>query len=105
MTKTRIEISTWGRIPEYMRAALEGYALRDDGFESSYEAVARSICRRTGLVWCGGPRSEGSACGGGRVTSHHYAGTLGSRCYGGGWTPEAEVWFSIEAEEEEEVYE
>ncbi len=98
----KIEFSVWGRMPEHVRESM-GFkenirlaAMQRPG-ESRLEAVARSIERRTGLVWCGGPRSDGSAVERGRVTAHHYAGTLGSPCDGGGWTPRAELWFSIPA--------
>lgn len=69
-----------------------GYAVQQP-YESASEAVARSIARRTGLVWCGGPRSDGIADGG--AGDAHFVGTLGSPAHGGGWTPRMEVWFSI----------
>lgn len=63
--------------------------------------VTTSLERRTGLVICGGPRSEGVALNAGKPSARHYACTLGSPCRGGGWTPRAEVWWSEPIGEEE----
>ncbi len=81
-------------MPGWVDDALSGYAIRRD-HETNADAVERSIARRTGLEWCGGPRSDGLAVHGDVVTAAHYAGTLGRPCFGGGWSPVADVWFSV----------
>lgn len=91
----RIEIQAWGRGRGI--DALDGYAMRHE-YESPNEAVARSIARRTGLQWCGGPRSDGCVLDRGEAQAYHFSGTLGEPCPGGGWTPRVDVWFAIGAE-------
>lgn len=82
-------MQTWGKL------GLGEIRVRIQNWQYSEEAVAASISRRLGLVWCGGPRNEGTALNRGRPESHHYAGTLGKPCRGGGYTPKGEIWFAI----------
>ena len=89
---TTIRVRTWGRL------GIGTIAVRVADGEAVADAVARSITRRTGLAWCGGPRSDGTALDdSGRPASYHWCGTLGRPCAGGGWTPEGAVWFAIPA--------
>lgn len=85
----RVHFQSWGT-----GAPGDGYAIERDA-EGAVRAVVRSLERRTGLSVCAGPRSEGTALEQGEPSENHYAVTLGRPCRGGGWTPEAEVWFSI----------
>mgnify|MGYP005817141579 CR=1 FL=1 len=101
----RIEIDAWGKGYWGSGQVADGYALQrqdSDGcwLESRSDAVARSIARRTGLVWCCGPRSDGTSLWEGQPDAHHYVGTLGRRCSGGGFTPMTEVYFSVPVLEE-----
>ena len=94
----RVYFNAWGAKIGELRLA--EYAMRRPG-ESPSEAVARSIARTTGLAWCGRVRSEGYGLTRGVVDSAHYAGTVGEPCSGGGWTPVAEIWFSIPITDDE----
>ncbi len=86
----KVSFQSWGSA-----APGNGYILLDiEGHESVSDVIARSIERRTGLQWCGGPRSDGRAVSAGETESYHFTGTLGRPCPGGGWTPEGECWFS-----------
>ena len=93
------------RIPIHVTASrgvdtslLDGYAICTDGDELG--AVSRSIERRLGLQWCGGPRHDGFSVECGVKTQAIYVGTLGTPCKrsGGGWNPEGEIWFAIEVD-------
>ena len=88
--KHRIDFQSWGRA-----APGDGYVLYDaDRHLSIAEAIASSIERRTGLVWCGGPRSDGQSFGSEPVALH-FTGTLGRPCPGGGYTPQGDCWYSF----------
>lgn len=88
----RVYFQTWGsKSPK----SLNGYAVQQS-CESAIDAVTRSIERRTGYYFGGGPRLEG------RDDSQHtlmaagptaaiYSGTL---CYGQGAVA-YQIWFSI----------
>ena len=91
----RIKISVWGKGTKNLRLA--NYAVAQDG-EARIDAVARSVERTTGLVVCGGPARDGREVEGGRTVAHHYHMTLGTRCRGGGYSPEVELWVSIPVE-------
>ena len=93
----RVNFQAWGRKVNDLR--LPAYAMRHE-YESRADAVVRAICRSTRLWVCAGPRSEGSALEKGKVTAHLFAMTLGTPCRGGGYSPVAEVWFSLPAEVE-----
>lgn len=95
--KILVPFQTWGRGPG---SNVEGSVrLEPTGYsDDTAEAIARRLERETGLRVCAGPRSEGSSLDGkARLESHHYAITLGYPVSGGGYSPEAEVWFSFAA--------
>ena len=77
---SRVYFQTWG----HKTPSLDGYAVQQP-YESESDAVARSIERRTGYYFGGGPRFEG------RNGSYIYSGTL---CYGQGVVA-YQIWFSI----------
>jgi hypothetical protein len=84
----RVRFGIWGAgaVDELKVAS---FAVVRDG-ESRIDAVARSVARSTGLVWCGGPSLESSGPG-----AAIYHGTLGRPLDSGGWSPVAEVWLSV----------
>lgn len=82
----RVRFSMWGAVDGLEVAR---FAVVRDG-ESRINAVARSVARSTGLVWCGGPSLDSSGPG-----AAIYHGTLGRAVDGGGWSPVAEVWLSV----------
>ncbi len=65
-----------------------------EGEELSMDAMRAALCERTGLSFCGGPRVDTMDPA---TLDYTYQATLGTPCRGGGYTPEAEVWFVIEA--------
>jgi hypothetical protein len=87
-----IRVNTWGSFGSYPR--LGHIRVRLDDTHSASESVAASIARRVGLHVVT-LRGDGTVLDHGRPTAHHYVTTLGFPCKGGGWTPMAEVWFSI----------
>lgn len=92
---TTIRYATWGRGTSELDL---GTSCRRLGGESDLDAVVRSVCRRTGLSICAGPRNEGTALVRNQPVARHYAFTIGrpvSRRLGGGYTPVAEVWVAI----------
>jgi hypothetical protein len=97
MSKTAsrlIEVATWGRFGSH--DPLGTIRVRIDPHTFSVpHATAESIARRLRLAVASGPRDEGTAIERGAPVSHHYAVTLGRPCRGGGYTPEAEVWFAV----------
>ena len=86
----RIHFNSWGR----GRFHAPKYALSVEG-ESDYETVARSIARKSSLALCGRIRSDCIVNG-----APEYGVTLGQPC-GDGWTPRAEISFSITNEEQQ----
>lgn len=90
MAKRQIPIKYWGRGVEELRFARYALCAGDD---RPHEAVARSIARTTGLEWTS-LRFDGLAVSS-SGTSKHWCGTLGKPLRSGGWSPVAEVWFSI----------
>lgn len=86
-TKEHVRFTAWGRWAR--DNALPAYAVRRDGEDRSC-AVARAIARRAGLVVVTLTQDGWEPNG----TTHFHA-TLGTPCRGGGWTPQAEVWFAV----------
>lgn len=83
----RIEFTSWG--PGNVG---DVYALRTNEFDSDLEFVQRSIERRSGCYFGGGPRSDGREVDrDGNVITHTYQGTL---CHGDGIV-DGEIWFTI----------
>jgi len=79
-----ITVSTWGKM------GLGEIRVRVDEYASESQSAARSIERRTGLEFCGGPRHDGTSQG-----SCHYHGTLGEHLRTGGYSVVGEIWFAI----------
>ncbi len=91
----RINFTAWGNTKGL---TIPAYAMADpDEIDSPAARVASSIARKNGLEEVT-LRSDGTALSKGKPESHHYQTTLGKPCPGGGWTPEAELWFSIPVE-------
>lgn len=89
----RIEVNAWGRgdwsEPEYATLAEDVPASR---------CVAEAIARESGLeIVMGRVYPDGYNVDGGRVVSRQYRFNLGTRVDGGGWYPEAEIWFTVDA--------
>ncbi len=96
MVRTRIYFSAWGRQTHRWEAPVYAY-LTDEDLSAS-DAVARAIARKSGLQ-VATLRPDGTALDRhGDPESHHYQMTLATPCPGGGWTPQAEVWFAIPVE-------
>ena len=71
------------------------YALLDEDESKAY-AVARAIANKNGMAICAGPRFENSNVTNNNViTDHNYQITLGRPVKTGGYSVEAQVWFSI----------
>ena len=65
--------------------------VRRDEWGFQMDAVRRSIERRTGLKFCGGPRYHG-----GDASGSHYSGTLGRHLgAGNGFSVVGEIWFCV----------
>jgi len=89
----RVHFNIWGRGIDGLSVA--AYAVRHD-YESSIDAVVRSLERTTGLRCCGGPRDDGVAqATPSNPAAQHYQLTLGEPLSTGGYCPRAEVWASI----------
>ena len=92
---SRITFDVWGNTKGLV---IPAYAMADpDGIESRAARVAAAIARKNGLEVIT-MRGDGTALTNGEPSSNHYQTTLGKPCPGGGWTPEAELWFSIPVE-------
>ncbi len=92
---SRISFDVWGNTKGL---TIPAYAMADlNGIESRAGRVAAAIARRNGLEVVT-LRSDGTALDKGQPSAFHYQTTLGRPCPGGGWTPEAELWFSIPVE-------
>lgn len=85
-------ISTWGR------GSVGDIRVRD----ASLENILRRLERETGLKVCSRPCSQGIALERGKPSAAHYSVTLGRPVKGGGYSPEAEIWFSVPIESEGE---
>ena len=92
----RIHFSTWGKGTRDLE--MPAYAMADQyEIDTTASRVADAIARKNGLQVVT-LRSDGTALDRkGRPESRHYQTTLGRPCRGGGWTPVAELWFSIPA--------
>ncbi len=91
----RIKVNAWGRgkwkEPEY--------ALLEEGAEPS-RCVAEAIARKSGFeIVMGRVYDDGAHVDGGRIVARQYRFNLGSRVDGGGWYPEAEIWFTVDVDE------
>lgn len=95
--KKRVYFSAWGNKVNQLN--LPAYAVGKE-YETKLEAVVRACERKSGLVCCAGPRSEGTALEKGKPYANHYAFTLGYPAYGGGFNPVAQVWISIPINQE-----
>ena len=85
-----ITVSTWGKM------GIGKIRVRRDVCGFDVDAVRKSIERRTGLSFCGGPRHDGTSLDGrGQPESRHYQGTLGRHLRTGGYSVEGELWFAI----------
>jgi len=90
----RIRVNAWGRgdwsEPEY--------ATLEEGTPTS-RCVAEAIARESGLeIVMGRVYGDGAHIEGGRIVARQYRFNLGKRVYGGGWRPEAEIWFTVGVE-------
>ena len=90
-----VAFTLWGAAS---KLGLSGGKVRVAAGQSAIARVVARLERDSGLVCCGGPRSEGTALERGRPVADHWAVTLGQRCHGGGFTPEGEVWIAIQRE-------
>ena len=89
-----ITVNLWGNGAR--KFGLDTVRVRVDPVWGASASVVRSLERRTGLVCCAGPRSEGTALDRhGDPESRHHVCTLGRPVRGGGYCPEGEFWFSI----------
>lgn len=91
----RITFSAWGRgkwvEPEYV--------VRKEGVPAS-RCVAEAIARESGLqIVRNGVYEDGKNVEGRRVVSRQYRFNLGTPVKGGGWYPEAEIWFAVDVDE------
>jgi len=88
----RILFETWG--VGHTKLQIPAYAMAND-IEAKSARVAQSIARANGLLVIT-VRSDGTALDNkGRPESNHFQTTLGVPCRGGGFTPKAQLWFSI----------
>lgn len=88
--RKRIDFTAWGR----GQWEAPAYAYVTEERDGPADAVATAIARKSGLQVVT-MRSDGHGVTRGEIDSHHYVMTLGTLCPGGGYTPEAEVWFAI----------
>ena len=88
----RVYFSAWGNKIDDLD--IPAYAMGKDG-EFDSDLVAESIARKNGLHVCAGPQPQGTALKSGKPYEYHYSMTIGRPVKSGGFSPVAEVWFSI----------
>ena len=86
----RIYFSAWGEhgldIPKYAMSK---------EYETKADTVSRAIARKNRLEVCAGPKLENTSVENDIPTAYNYQITLGRPVKTGGYSVEAQVWFSI----------
>lgn len=94
MARRKITYTVWGR-GQFDR---DGTVAMCDDDESPAVAAIKSVARRSRLHVITA-RSDGMQVCGDKIVAHQRTATLGVPCPGGGWSPRAEIWISVAADQ------